>query len=140
MPGNVLYFGEMVSIVTKMYAIDLFNSVTHIKSVGTSIYYTHARLPVEVSTINVTSLERNQPLLDHRTDIVAIQEHRSSSQSHPMLQSRSRAAGNNLYLSPPGPGIRPSAGVAFQIADDVLDFSGTDAELGKPACQDAHSR
>lgn len=27
-------------------------------------------------------------------------------------------------------------GIAFQIADDVLDFTGTDAELGKPICQD----
>jgi len=27
-------------------------------------------------------------------------------------------------------------GIAFQIADDILDFSGTDQELGKPVCQD----
>lgn len=27
-------------------------------------------------------------------------------------------------------------GIAFQIADDILDFTATDEELGKPSCQD----
>merc|ERR1740117_1889607 len=27
-------------------------------------------------------------------------------------------------------------GIAFQIADDMLDFTGTADSLGKPACQD----